>query len=470
MNIVCIGSGYVGSVTGAAFATLGHKTTVLDIDKKKVEQINSGKSPIYEPGLDELISAYIGITLFATDNYEVIKEADVVFIGVGTPSKPDGTADLRYIKLAAQGIGSHLNPDRFTVIVDKSTVPVGTADLVSTIIEENSNLRVNQHFAVVSNPEFLREGYALEDVFFPDRIVVGVNNERARSIMSNLYTGIVNGENYMKISSDFHFDYKLEGKHPVYFETDVKSAEMIKYASNAFLAVKISYINEIARLCEVLGADVTAVAAGMGMDSRIGNKFLQVSSGWSGSCFPKDTAELLATSRKYGCDLGVIEAAVESNVKMHSFVVDKVKRRLKSLNGKTVGILGLTFKPNTDDARNTQASVIIKELVDVGAHVKVHDPQGMEMFRRLNSDLEIDYCNEARLAAEQVDALILLTHWEEYAGLKWNEIYHVMRTPYILDSRNFLDQRFLQDIGFDYEGIGIGYYKELNMVDKVYVV
>jgi len=470
MNIVCIGSGYVGSVTGAAFATLGHRTMVLDIDVNKVALINSGKSPIYEPGLDELISAYVGNTLFATNSYDVIREADVVFIGVGTPSKPDGTADLKYIKLAAQDIGKHLNPDKFTVIVNKSTVPVGTADLVATIIEEHSKLQLNTHFAVVSNPEFLREGFALEDVFFPDRIVIGVDNERARKIMHLLYQGILNAQNYDKKSANFYFDYKLDAKRPQYFETDIKSAEMIKYASNAFLAVKISYINEMARLCEVLGANIMDVSTGMGLDSRIGNKFLQVSSGWSGSCFPKDTAELLATSRKYGCELGVVEATVESNLKMHSYVVDKIKRKLQSLNGKTIGILGLTFKPNTDDARNTQASVIIRELVEVGARVKVHDPQGMEMFRKLNSELDITYCDEPLQAARQTDAIVLLTHWDEYTGLKWHELHHVVRTPYILDTRNFLNHRYLREIGFDCEGLGISSSKTSDRGNTIVAV
>lgn len=471
MNIVCIGSGYVGSVTGTAFAVLGHKTTVLDIDQKKVDLMNSGKSPIYEPGLDHLIASYIGNTLFATTNYEVVSDADVVFIGVGTPSKPDGTADLRYIKQAAANIGQHLNPNTYTIIIDKSTVPVGTADLVSSIIEENSGLKAGVHFSVVSNPEFLREGYALEDVFFPDRIVVGSSNERAAKIMRELYHNLVHRVNYEEVSRDFLFPHQLDVDTPVYYETDVKSAEMIKYASNAFLAVKISYINEIARLCEVLGADVTAVAEGMGLDSRIGNKFLQVSSGWSGSCFPKDTSELLATSRKYGCELTVVEAAVDSNIQMHDFVVNKIKRRLKSLNGKTVGILGLTFKPNTDDARNTQASVIIQNLLAVGARVKVHDPQGMEMFKRLNAQLDVQYCEQAHEVAVSADAVVLMTHWDEYLDLDWNTMKSTMKQSYILDTRNFLKQEQLTEQGFLYEGLGLGadrYHRVSDQATAVY--
>ncbi|WP_229263998.1 nucleotide sugar dehydrogenase [Cohnella cholangitidis] len=242
---------------------------------------------------------------------------------------------------------------------------------------------------------------------------------------------------------------------------------MIKYASNAFLAVKISYINEIARLCELLGANVTSVASGMGLDTRIGDKFLQVSSGWSGSCFPKDTAELLATGRKYGCDLSVVEAAIKSNLQMHTHVVDKIKRKLKSLNGKTIGILGLTFKPNTDDARNTQASVIIQELLGVGARVKVHDPKGMSMFKALNPHLDVEYCEEAPKAALNSDALILLTHWEEYSLLRWKEVYASMKQPYLLDTRNFLDPYYLNQVGYEYEGIGIGALDFVRDADQV---
>lgn len=460
MNVVCIGSGYVGSVTGTAFAALGHKTTVIDIDPSKIDLLNAGKSPIYEPGLDKLVQKYIGKTLFATSNYHPVYEADVVFIGVGTPSKEDGTADLTYIKKAAEKIGEHLNPHRFTVVVNKSTVPVGTADLVSSIIEEGSGLKAEEHFAVVSNPEFLREGYALEDVFFPDRVVVGSNHERAKSIMRELYHRLVERVSYKEISKDFAFSYNLSSPKAVYFETDVKSAEMIKYASNAFLAVKISYINEVARLCETLGANVLDVAKGMGLDSRIGEKFLQVSSGWSGSCFPKDTAEFLATSRKYGNELSIVKAAIESNRKMHEFVVEKIRRRLKILNGKKIGILGLTFKPNTDDARKTQASVIIRMLLDSGANIKVHDPKGMEMFKAVNPDLHIQYCGRAEEVAHQADGIVLLTHWDEYLHLDWKQMISAMKTPYLLDTRNFLPKELLINLGYQYEGLGIGTEQE----------
>lgn len=469
MNIVCIGSGYVGSVTGTAFAVLGHKTTVIDINQQKVDLMNSGKSPIFEPGLDELINKYIGNTLSATTSYKVVNDADVIFIGVGTPSKEDGTADLKYIKLAAKSIGENLNPNRFTVIIDKSTVPLGTGDLVSSIITEVSGLEVEKDFAVVSNPEFLREGYALEDVFYPDRVVIGTTNEKAKIIMRELYSNLIERANYEELSKDFVFDYNENAPKTIYFETDIKSAEMIKYASNAFLAVKISYINEIARLSETLGANVLDVAKGMGLDSRIGSKFLQVSSGWSGSCFPKDTAELLVTSQKYGNELSIVKAAVESNERMHHFCVEKVHRELKSLNGKNIGVLGLTFKPNTDDARKTQASTIIKKLIDLGANVKVHDPQGMDMFKSLNPDLEIQYVESPEQVAVNADALVLLTHWDQYLNLNWEQVYNLMRNPFILDTRNFLRELPLSSLGFNYEGIGIGIKEQVKNKQPLFI-
>jgi len=456
MNVVCIGSGYVGTVTGAAFAALGHRTTLLDIDERRIGLLASGISPIYEPGLDHLLTACIGQTLFATTDYEAVRQAEVVFIAVGTPSRPDGTAELKNIKLAAEGIGKHLNPSSYTVVVNKSTVPVGTADLVSSIIQESSGLTPDVHYSVVSNPEFLREGYALEDVFFPDRIVIGSPCEKANAVMRSLYRRLMDRANYDELSKHFLFEHRLHSKLPSYFETDIKSAEMIKYASNAFLAVKISYINEIARLCESLGANVTSVASGMGLDSRIGNKFLQVSSGWSGSCFPKDMAELLATGRKYDCELSVVAAAIQSNGYMHKYVIDRIKQKLKSLNGKKIGVLGLTFKPNTDDARHTQASYVIRELLDVGARVKAHDPQGMSMFKSLNAQMEVEYCNDAHQVAAGADALILLTHWDEYSALRWKDVLAAMRKPFVFDTRNYLDASELHRLGFDYEGIGIG--------------
>ncbi|MFD0694231.1 UDP-glucose dehydrogenase family protein [Paenibacillus sp. GCM10027628] len=456
MKVVCVGSGYVGSVTGTALAVLGYPTIIIDTDARKVKEINAGKSPIYEPGLASMISQMVSSSMLsATQNYECVYHADVVFIAVGTPSRSDGTADLKYVKSAARSISKHLNPGKFTVIVNKSTVPVGTADLVASIIEETSGLRHNRHFAVVSNPEFLREGYALEDVFFPDRIVIGTINPKARAIMRKMYSPLLERVDFDIPSQEHARISNYSAPKPVYFECDTKSAELIKYVSNAFLSVKISYINEVARLCDLVGANVLDVAQGMGLDSRIGNKFLQVSSGWSGSCFPKDTAEILTASQKYGSELSIVKAAIDANRSMHDYCIQKIERRLSTLKGKKIGILGLTFKPNTDDARSTQASYIIERLIELGASVAAHDPQGMEMFQRLNPHLPVQYCNDPEETAVSADALMLLTHWEEYRMLKWDMISWKMRNRYMLDTRNFLINLNLNELGFCYEGIGV---------------
>jgi len=454
MRVVCVGSGYVGSVTAAAFAFLGHDTTVIDIDPNKIRMIQSGNSPIYEPELDRLISMTIEKTLHAETGYDSVNQADIIFICVGTPSKADGTVDLTYVTQVAEQIAPRLNPDSFTVIVNKSTVPVGTAERVTGIVKQISGLQAGIHFSVVSNPEFLREGSALEDVFFPDRIVIGTESEKAKIIMRELYDRLVKRHDYEQWSETFSCLSQHDKPPAIYFETDSKSAEMIKYASNAFLSVKISYINEVARLCDALGAQVQHVAKGMGLDDRIGNKFLQVSSGWGGSCFPKDTIELLSTSQKYGRELTVVKAAIDSNLAMHEYCVDKIKSRLKSLNGKTIGILGLTFKPNTDDVRKSQAQVIIAKLLELGANIKVHDPKGMEMFQKFNMEFPISYCEKPEETAQYADAIVLLTHWDQYLQLDWSELYSRMSNPYILDTRNVLPRSELIHMGFQVEGLG----------------
>jgi len=454
MRVVCVGSGYVGSVTAAAFAFLGHDTTVIDIDPNKIRMIQSGNSPIYEPELDRLISMTIEKTLHAETGYDSVNQADIIFICVGTPSKADGTVDLTYVTQVAEQIAPRLNPDSFTVIVNKSTVPVGTAERVTGIVKQISGLQAGIHFSVVSNPEFLREGSALEDVFFPDRIVIGTESEKAKIIMRELYDRLLKRHDYEQWSETFSCLSQHDKPPAIYFETDSKSAEMIKYASNAFLSVKISYINEVARLCDALGAQVQHVAKGMGLDDRIGNKFLQVSSGWGGSCFPKDTIELLSTSQKYGRELTVVKAAIDSNLAMHEYCVDKIKSRLKSLNGKTIGILGLTFKPNTDDVRKSQAQVIIAKLLELGANIKVHDPKGMEMFQKFNMEFPIIYCEKPEETAQYADAIVLLTHWDQYLQLDWSELYSRMSNPYILDTRNVLPRSELIHMGFQVEGLG----------------
>jgi len=455
MRVVCIGAGYVGSVTGTALAANHHHTTIIDVNEEKIERLSRGKSPIYEPGMETLLPSLVGRSLFATTSYAPAAEAEVIFIAVGTPSNSDGSADLRYIRQTAEQIGKHLSREHFTVIAMKSTVPVGTGQWVTNLLAEASGLTPEHDFTVVSNPEFLREGFALEDVFFPDRIVIGSTHPQALSTMRQLYQGVLERSGYEEICRHFSFSYDLAAPRPEYFETDTRSAELIKYASNAFLAVKISYINEIARLCEAIGGNVLDVAAGMGLDSRIGPKFLQVSSGWSGSCFPKDTAELLSASQKANSELMVVKAAVASNEKMHQYVVEKLGRRLNNLSGKQIGILGLTFKPDTDDARRTQASYIIRKLLEEGARVLVHDPQGMNMFCELNPDLQITYCTDPLQVGKGSDAMLLLTHWDIYQEIDWLRLAGVMRQPYLLDTRNFLDASRLQTSGFHYEGLGM---------------
>ncbi|HEX7057244.1 MAG TPA: UDP-glucose/GDP-mannose dehydrogenase family protein [Bacilli bacterium] len=453
MNIACIGSGYVGSVTAAAFAATGHKVTIIDIDEARIAMIRQRKSPIYEPGLDLLIQETYGNTLFAATDYGSVAGADIVMICVGTPSRKDGSVDLRYVKQAAESVATHLSNEHFTVIANKSTVPVGTSDLVASIVEQKAKLIRGKHFAVVSNPEFLREGFALQDVFYPDRIIVGFSEAIANEMMNRLYEPIMERRGFAQFNRKLNL--QPAENRTVYFATDTKSAELIKYASNAFLAVKISYVNDIARLCEAVGANASDVAAGMGLDSRIGNKFLQVSSGWGGSCFPKDTLELMMTGRKYGVKLGTVAAAIEANELMQHYCVTKLRKQLKTMNGKTVAILGLTFKANTDDVRNSQAEAIISELLEFGTNVKVHDPQGMAMFQRLYGNLKVEYCQTAMDAITHADACMLLTDWEEYRMLDWSAVRARMRNPYLLDTRNALPAAEMKATGFIYEGLGI---------------
>ncbi|MGI6226467.1 MAG: UDP-glucose dehydrogenase family protein [Peptococcales bacterium] len=328
--------------------------------------------------------------------------------------------------------------------------------MVTSIVSEVSGLIPEKNFSVVSNPEFLREGSALWDVFFPDRIVVGTNNQIAREIMRNLYNPLVSREKYYQLEKRYsNLNWEGPKKLPIYFETDVKSAEMIKYAANAFLAVKISYINEMAKLCEKLGINVLDVAKGMGLDSRIGGKFLEVSSGWQGSCFPKDTSELYQLSKKYESELSIVKAAIDANFDMHRYVVEKLINFLGCLNGKTIGILGLTFKPNTDDARKTQAEYIIPNLLSLGANVQVFDPQGMEMFKKYNPHLPIKYCVKAEDVAQRADCILLLTHWQEFKKLNWQAIRSHLKILYVLDTRNFLNREELRELGFHYQGLGV---------------
>ncbi len=433
MNVVMIGSGYVGLVSGACFAEFGADVTCIDVDRHKIEQLNAGKIPIYEPGLDDLVerNATAGRLTFTTEYSPAIENADLVFIAVGTPTRRgDGHADLVYVYEAARQIARHLSG--YTVIVDKSTVPVGTARQVERIVREENP---EADFDVASNPEFLREGAAISDFIRPDRVVLGVESERAEALLRELYRPL------NLIEAPIHV-------------TNLESAELVKYASNAFLATKISFINEIANLCEQVGADVHAVAKGMGLDGRVGKKFLHAGPGYGGSCFPKDTMALIRIAQEHGASCRIVEATVEVNAAQKARMVKKIREALGgSESGKTIAVLGLTFKPETDDMRDAPSLAIIPNLVDKGAKIRAHDPQGVEESRRLLPD-GITYCNDVYETLAGADAIVLLTEWNEYRGLDFTRIKENVNGCVFVDLRNVYEPEMLAGHGFEYHGVG----------------
>jgi len=433
MNVVMIGSGYVGLVSGACFAEFGANVTCIDVDSSKIENLKAGKMPIYEPGLDDLVERNVkaGRLHFTTDYDPAVSEADLVFIAVGTPTRRgDGHADLVYVYEAARQIARHLNG--YTVIVDKSTVPVGTARQVERIIREENP---DADFDVASNPEFLREGAAIGDFMRPDRVVLGVESERAEKLLRELYRPI----NLIEA--------------PV-MVTGRESAELVKYASNAFLATKISFINEISTLCEQVGADVHAVAKGMGMDKRIGSKFLHPGPGYGGSCFPKDTTALIRIAQEHGTSCRIVEAAVEVNAAQKARMVKKIREALGgSEAGKTIAVLGLTFKPETDDMRDSPSLAIIPNLIDKGATVRAHDPQGMEEAKKLLPE-KVQYFDDVYAMLSGVDACVLMTEWNEYRGLDLARIREVMSGNVFVDLRNVYEDSHITAKGFDYYCVG----------------
>ncbi|MFP7755471.1 UDP-glucose dehydrogenase family protein [Thermodesulfobacteriota bacterium B35] len=434
MNITMIGTGYVGLVTGTCLAEFGHHVTCVDKIEDKIRQLQSGRIPIYEPGLDGLVEKNVseGRLQFTTDLAQAVPEAEAVFIAVGTPSsrRGDGYADLTYIFAAAREIAEHLQG--YTVIIDKSTVPVGTARQVERIIRETNG---NADFDVASNPEFLREGAAISDFMRPDRVVIGVKSERAEHVLKEIYKPL----------------YLLDT--PI-VSTTVETAELIKYAANAFLAVKISFINEIANVCEAVGADVAALARAIGMDGRIGSKFLHPGPGYGGSCFPKDTLALIRIVQEHGENVRIVEAAVEVNAAQKARMVKKIREMLGgSEAGKTVGILGLTFKPETDDMREAPAATILPALLEKGARIRAHDPKGMEEAKNYLPP-EIEYVNNAYEAAEDADCLVLMTEWNQYRALDLERIRKTMREPVFVDLRNVYEPEKMRQVGFRYTGIG----------------
>ena len=462
MRVCVIGTGYVGLVTGACLAHIGHHVICVDNNEEKVKTMKAGRSPIFEPGLAEIMQAAIqsGNIEFSTDLAAGVTHGEILFIAVGTPPLPTGESDTRYVEAVARGIGANLNGG-YKVIVNKSTVPIGSGDWVRMIvidgIAERQKVLVGAggassdfaalekvaEFDVVSNPEFLREGSAVYDTFNPDRIVLGGNNPRAVAMMKELYAPIVE----RKFS-----DYPNLPPVPV-LATDLNSAEMIKYAANAFLATKISFINEVANICDRVGADVTQVAKGIGLDSRIGNKFLQAGIGWGGSCFPKDVSALIHTADDYGYEAHLLKSAVSVNQRQRLIAIEKLQQVLKILKGKTVGLLGLTFKPDTDDMRDAPALNLIEHLNRLGAKVKAYDPIVSQTGMRHGLSGVLVETDPERLA-DGCDALVLVTDWQQFQNLDYRQMGALMNNPVMIDGRNFLNREELQQAGFYYVGVG----------------
>lgn len=436
MKISMIGTGYVGLVSGTCFAETGVDVTCVDIDQEKINKLNNNIIPIYEPGLESLVirNKEKGLLHFTTSIAESIKEAEVVFIAVGTPPDEDGSADLQYVLGVAREIGKHL--DHYIVVVNKSTVPVGTAEKVRKTIQEELNKRnVSISFDVVSNPEFLKEGNAIEDFLRPDRIVIGVDSENAKKIMQRLYKPFI------------------LNNHPIVF-MDITSAELTKYAANAMLATRISFMNEIARLCELVGADVNMVRKGIGSDPRIGNKFLYAGVGYGGSCFPKDVKALIKTSEENNYDFKILKSVDEVNTKQKIYIAEKVYHHFNNdLNHKKIAIWGLSFKPNTDDMREAPSLSIIKYLLDKGATICAYDPVAMNECRRKIGDI-IKYAKNPYEALEKADALVLVTEWNEFRIPDLEKMKKLMNNYVIFDGRNIYEPDEIREAGFVYYGIG----------------
>jgi UDPglucose 6-dehydrogenase len=452
MRVCVIGTGYVGLVTGVCLAHMGHDVICIDNNQAKVELMRSGQSPIHEPGLPEIMQSAIAANQisFSTDLAAGVAHGEILFIAVGTPSLPDGSTDTRYIEAVARGIGASLTPQsEYKVIVNKSTVPIGSGDWVRMIILDGMEASGNgngkrANFDVVSNPEFLREGSAVYDTFNPDRIVLGSASEKAIAMMEQLYQGIVDRK--------FAEDTSLPPVPIV--KTDLNSAEMIKYAANAFLAVKISFINEVANICDRVGGNVKEVSRGIGLDTRIGKKFLQAGIGWGGSCFAKDVSSLIHTANDYGYNAEILQACVHVNKQQRVLVVEKLQQVLKILKGKTIGLLGLTFKPDTDDMRDAPALTLIDQLDRLGARVKAYDPIVSQSGIRDGLSNVIVETDPERLA-DSCDALVLVTDWAQFKDLDYKRMAGFMNNPVMIDARNFLDPVAIAAAGFDYRGIGI---------------
>jgi len=439
MNITIVGTGYVGLVTGVCFAEFGMHVTCVDIDEERIGKLARGETPIHEPQLNEMLQRNLqqGRIHFTTDTEQAVKQSLVIFIAVGTPSREDGAADLTYVDEVARTVARNL--DGYKVIVTKSTVPVGTGRRIQKIIHDENGNGSEGVFDVASNPEFLREGSAIEDFLRPNRVIIGANSPQAIAILQDLYRPLFLIETPIMV-------------------TTIEAAELIKYASNSFLATKISFINELANLCDAMKVDVHVVAKGMGLDKRIGPKFLHPGPGFGGSCFPKDTRALAQIAKEHGCQTRLVDAVMEVNEQQKHRMVDKIIGALGvspnpgSLEGITLGVLGLAFKPNTSDVRESPSLEIIRELLQRGARVQTYDPEAIEEARRILP--EVDYCTDAYSTAEGADLLVLATEWNQFRNLDFEKIKKSMRRPILVDLRNVYEPERVRSLGFEYYGVG----------------
>jgi UDPglucose 6-dehydrogenase len=469
MRVTVIGTGYVGTVTGACLAYLGHKVTCVDTDLSKIEKLRLGQTPIYEPGLEELIvlaHAQGGID-FQTDVEEPVRESDVIFIAVGTPPLPTGESNLAYLESAARSIGAAMDSSKYRVVVNKSTVPVGCGNLVDTLVREgaceaNPELAAELKFGVASNPEFLREGSAIHDSLYPDRIVVGAEEPATLQVLNELYRPLVE----QKFPEPWFAPRPEATRHARIVATTLTSAEMIKYSANAFLALKIGFANEMSNICERVGADVTEVMTGIGLDARIGTAFLNAGIGWGGSCFGKDVSSLLHTAGEYGYQARILEASLAVNQMQRTIVIQKLQEKLFILKGKTIALLGLAFKPNTDDLRDAPSIQIAEKLIQMGARVRAYDPIAMDACREQHPALRIMYCNDALSTAEHADALVLVTEWPEFGDLNLADLADRMNSAVMVDGRNLYIPQKAREAGFDYCGIGRANHRTIPQIVK----
>lgn len=473
MEVCVAGVGYVGLVTGTCLAYLGHTVHCIDVDEKKIDKLQKGIPTFYEPGLKELLEICIktGNLFFSTDITEATKRSDVIFIAVGTPPLENSEPNLEYVKSVSHAIGSALDTQKVRVIVNKSTVPIGSGNWVEMLVNEGvedahkSCLAKNKEnccqpeFIVASNPEFLREGSAIYDTLYPDRIVIGASDDRAINILRKLYAPILN-QNFTPPLKEICSQGGLSAVPLV--ETDITSAEMIKYASNAFLATKISFINEIANICEKVGADVQQVAQGIGLDTRIGGKFLNAGIGWGGSCFGKDLGAIISIAKEYDYYPELLHSTINVNIRQRQNIVKKLQESLKIIKGRTIGILGLSFKPNTDDLRDAPSLTIIQQLIKMGAKVKAYDPISIPNCKEQYPDLEVSYEDNITDLVKACDAIIIVTEWDEFKYMNLSEVKNLMAHPIIIDARNIIDPKSSDKLGFMHYPVG-----KLSSVDRI---